>query len=370
MKTPSDNIFHKLRAVDPIFLLLITTIAVLGWVTLYSAAHGSISPWASRQIIRYGIGVLIFLSVAVVDLRLWLSASYTIYAVALVLLIGVEVMGFVGLGARRWIDLYIIQIQPSELMKVALVLVLARIIHDTPLQELNRLRTILKFAIVVILPVILVMRQPDLGTAMILLMLTAMMTFIGGVRLRYFLAAGAAGLTALPILWSFLHDYQRRRVLVFLNPESDPSGSGYHITQSKVALGSGGLWGKGFMQGTQAHLSFLPERQTDFIFTMFAEEMGLMGATVLLCLYAAVIFYGYWMAMRCTYLYARLVALGVISIFFLYVAINTGMVSGLLPVVGVPLPLFSYGGTSLLTIMIGFGLLQSASIHREKRLGD
>lgn len=355
----------RLRLFNWPLLLLIFIVAGVGFATLYSAANGSIYPWASRQMVRFGIGLVILFVVALTDLRLWLRAAYGIYGVALLLLVAVEVMGTIGMGARRWIDLGVFLLQPSEVMKIALVLALARYFHGRTVDSIRRPIVLVPPTVMSLLPAALVLRQPDLGTAGMLLMGAAAIFFAAGVRLWKFAVVLGAGLAAVPVAWNFLHDYQKERIFTFLDPESDPLGSGYHIMQSKIALGSGGLVGKGFLQGTQSHLSFLPEKQTDFIFTMFAEEMGLIGALALLGLFALLVIYATGIALRCRNHFGRLLAVGVGSTYFLYVFINIAMVTGLIPVVGVPLPLVSYGGTAMMTVLIGFGLLISVSIHRD-----
>jgi len=269
------------------------------------------------------------------------------------------------MGAQRWLDLGVIQVQPSELMKLALVLALARYFHGLDEIEVGRVRWLIAPALMALLPVALVLKQPDLGTAMILLLGAATMFFIAGVKWWKLALVGVAGLAALPLAWQYLRDYQKKRVLIFLNPESDPLGAGYHILQSKIALGSGGLFGKGFMQGTQSQLNFLPEKQTDFIFTTLAEESGLAGATFLIGLYVILIGYGIAIALRSRSPFGRLLAMGITAMLFIYVFVNIGMVSGLIPVVGVPLPLVSYGGTAMMTLLIGFGLLMGAYVHRD-----
>jgi rod shape determining protein RodA len=285
-----------------------------------------------------------------------------------VLLVAVDVVGEIGMGAQRWIDLGIIQLQPSEVMKIAIVLALARYFHGASYEDVGRPIYLIVPILMILVPVALVMKQPDLGTAMMLLMVGGALFFLAGVRLWKFAVVIAAGIGCVPVAWQFLHEYQRNRVLIFMNPESDPLGTGYHITQSKIALGSGGLMGKGFLMGTQSHLSFLPERQTDFIFTMLAEELGMVGGITLLLLYSLLIAYGLIIAMRCRNQFGRLVGLGVSTNMFLYVFINIAMVMGLIPVVGVPLPLISYGGTAMLTVLFGFGLVMSVYIHRDLRL--
>jgi rod shape determining protein RodA len=359
---------EKLWRINWKLILLLTTIACVGFAMLYSAANGKIDPWASRQMARFGIGIGIMLMVGLVDLRIWLRIAYPLYAVGLVLLVAVDVVGEIGMGAQRWIDLGIIQLQPSEVMKIAIVLALARYFHGASYEDVGRPIYLIVPILMILVPVALVMKQPDLGTAMMLLMVGGALFFLAGVRLWKFAVVIAAGIGCVPVAWQFLHEYQRNRVLIFMNPESDPLGTGYHITQSKIALGSGGLMGKGFLMGTQSHLSFLPERQTDFIFTMLGEELGMVGGITLLLLYSLLIAYGLIIAMRCRNQFGRLVGLGVSTNMFLYVFINIAMVMGLIPVVGVPLPLISYGGTAMLTVLFGFGLVMSVYIHRDLRL--
>jgi len=365
------SLAEKLWSINWGLVLLLTLIAGVGFATLYSAANGSWHPWAEKQAIRYGVAVILMLGVAMIDIRFWLRyhAAYIFYAVAFLLLIIVQLHGRLGMGAQRWIDLGIIQLQPSELMKIAQVLVLARYFHGIAPEDIGRPHLLIVPALLVLVPAALVLKQPDLGTAMMLVMAGGAMFFLAGVRWWKFVIviAGAAG--SAPILWRFLKDYQKNRIYTFLDPESDPLGAGYHSLQSKIAIGSGGIFGKGFMQGTQSHLSFLPEKQTDFIFTMFAEEWGLVGGLVLIALYTLVFIYGYAIAFRCRNQFGRLLALGITVNIFLYVFINTAMVMGLIPVVGVPLPLISYGGTAMLTVMFGMGLLMSVYVHRDTRIG-
>ncbi len=363
------TLLSRLNAINKWPLFLVTIISSIGFAMLYSAADGSFSPWAYKQIIRFIVGFMIMLAIACADIRTWMSLAYPFYALSLILLIGVELMGFVGMGAQRWIDLYFIQLQPSELMKIALILALARYFHLSSLEDIYKIKNLIIPIVLIFIPTILVMRQPDLGTAMILILSGVMLFFVAGVRLWKFIVVGAAALAAIPVFWSMLHEYQRKRILIFLNPESDPMKSGYHVTQSKIALGSGGWFGQGFMQGSQSHLSFLPEKQTDFIFTMFSEEFGFIGGLVLVSLFVMLLIYGLQVALSSRMHFARLVAIGINSVFFLYAFINMSMVMGMLPVVGVPLPLVSYGGTALLTLMMGQGLLLSSSLYNESRTG-
>lgn len=350
-------------------VLLLTAIAGVGFLMLYSAANGSMDPWASRQVARFGVGFVCMLVLALVDVRLFMRYAYAVYGVALAFLVLVEVKGTIGMGAQRWVDLGFFQLQPSEIMKIALVLALARYFHGASLEDVGRPGFLAPPIALVLAPVALVLKQPDLGTALMLLMGAAVLFFVAGVRMWVFGLVTAAGIGIIPVAWQFLHDYQKKRVLTFLNPENDPLGAGYHIMQSKIALGSGGLFGKGFMQGTQSHLNFLPERQTDFIFTMLAEELGMVGGLILIGLYVLVLVYGFAITLRCRHQFGRMVAIGITTTFFLYVFINIAMVMGLIPVVGVPLPLISYGGTAMLTLMIGFGIMMSVHVHRDVQMG-
>jgi rod shape determining protein RodA len=353
---PRSSLALKVLGINWGLLLLLTCIACMGFAMLYSAANGHWEPWAAKQVVRFAVAVVIMIAVATVDLRFWLRSAYFIYIAAVVLLVAVEVRGAVGMGAQRWIDLGVIQLQPSELMKIALVLALARYFSMLTVEEIGRPVRLILPALFILLPAALVMKQPDLGTAMMLVLSGGAIFFLAGVRWWKFALVLAAGGGAAPVAWRFLRDYQKNRILNFLDPENDPLGAGYHSLQSKIAIGSGGLFGKGFMAGSQAHLSFLPEKQTDFIFTMLAEEFGLIGCIVLLAAYTLVFIYGFAIAFRSRNHFGRLLALGLTINVFLYVFINTGMVMGLLPVVGVPLPLISYGGTAMLTVMFGFGL--------------
>ena len=364
----SLTVADKIRSIQWGLVLLVAAISGIGFAMLYSAGNGSLQPWASRQMARFALTLAPMLAVALIDMRHWYRSAYWIYGASLTLVIAVDLHGVVGMGAQRWIDLGFMQLQPSEIMKIALVLALARYFHGLSAENSGRLRYLVVPALLVLVPVGLVLKQPDLGTAIMLLAAGAILCFLGGVRLWLFAAAALGGATAAPVAWSFLRDYQKTRLYTFLEPDTDPLGAGYHIMQSKIALGSGGLFGKGFLLGTQSHLSFLPEKQTDFIFTMFAEEFGLVGGLVLLALYVLVIGYAFAIALRSRSQFGRLLGLGIAANFFLYAFINTAMVMGLIPVVGVPLPLISYGGTAMVTVMLGFGLLMNIGIHRDVRL--
>ncbi|MEO1248759.1 MAG: rod shape-determining protein RodA [Pseudomonadota bacterium] len=364
----SLSLKEKIVQINWSLVLLLTMVAGIGVAMLYSAADGNLDPWAIRQVTRFGLGLGVLFIAALIDIRIWLRVAYPFYAISIVLLVAVELFGAVGMGAQRWIDIGFMQLQPSEVMKVAVVLALARYYHSMADEDVGRITPLIIPLVMILAPVALVLRQPDLGTALLLLMVGGAMLFLAGVRLWKFAVVGAAAVSAVPIAFQFLHPYQRNRVLTFFNPENDPLGSGYHILQSKIALGSGGMFGKGFLQGSQAHLNFLPEKQTDFIFTMLAEEFGLAGGLGLIVLYMLITAYGIVIGLVSRNQFGRLVAIGLMTNFFFYVFINIAMVMGMIPVVGVPLPLISYGGTAMLTLLLGFGIVMSVYIHREIRI--
>jgi rod shape determining protein RodA len=300
---------------------------------------------------------------------LWFRVAYPAYAVGLALLVLVHVMGTTGMGAQRWLEVGPLQLQPSELMKIAMVLVLARYFHGLNPEKIGNPLYLPWPLVLLVVPAALILKQPKLGTTVLMLLTAAAMFFCAGVRIWKFVAVGLAAAGALPLAWSFLRDYQKQRVMSFLDPESDPLGAGYHIIQSKIALGSGGLWGKGFLNGTQGHLQFLPERQTDFIFSMLSEEFGLVGGLVLIGLYTAILLYGLGIALRARSQFARLVAIGISTAFFANAFVNLAMVMGLLPVVGEPLPFLSYGGTAMITLLIGFGLVMNSLVYADTVVG-
>lgn len=358
----------KLLQLNWPFLAVVTAITLIGVAALYSVAGGSIEPWASRHVVRYCVGLALMFAIAFIDIRWWLRAAYPLYALAIVLLVLVPIIGVESGGARRWLGYGEASFQPTELMKIALVLALARYYQWLSPQKVSWPHALLPPLLLISAPIVLALEQPDLGTAALFGIIGAGLLFLAGVSWVYFAGAIAAVIAALPHIWERLHDYQQERVLTFFDPGRDPLGSGYHILQSKIAIGSGGVAGKGFMQGTQAQLNFLPEKHTDFIFTMFSEEMGFLGGMVLLALYLLALGFIVFMAMRCRGTFARLMAAGVGLCLFAYVFINVAMVTGLLPVVGVPLPLVSYGGTAMLTMMAGFGFVLNAHLNRDVRI--
>jgi rod shape determining protein RodA len=360
---------RRLLQINWLLVVLICLTASIGFVMLYSAAGGNLEPWATRQMIRFGLGLVGMVVVAMIDIRIWMKLAYPSYLVSLALLGAVEIIGSGAMGAQRWIDLGFFQLQPSELVKVAMVLALARYFHGRTHAQIGNPLFLIPPLLIVFVPAALVLRQPDLGTAMLIIAVGGGLFFLAGVRIWKFVLVVVAAMAAIPIAWQYLHEYQRQRILTFLDPESDPLGSGYHIMQALIALGSGGMFGKGYMQGTQSNLNFLPEKQTDFIFTMLSEEFGFVGGMTLIGLYLVLIVFGFAIALRCRNQYGRLVALGLTSAFFLYIFINIAMVMGLIPVVGVPLPLVSYGGTALLALLFSFGLVLNVHAHRDVRLG-
>jgi rod shape determining protein RodA len=362
------TVLQKLGQVSWSLIFLITLVSSIGFAMLYSAAGGSMEPWAGRQMMRFGFGMAVLLVVALIDIRVWYRFAYLFFVVALSLLVAVELAGRVGMGAQRWLDLGPVALQPTELMKIALILALARYFHGMSHQDVGRPMALLVPAMMVLVPAALVTKQPDLGSGILLSAAGGVIFLMAGVRIWMFAVLGAGLAAAAPIAWQFLREYQRQRVLTFLNPETDPLGAGYHIIQSTIAIGSGGLFGKGYLQGTQAHLQFLPERQTDFIFTMFCEEFGLLGAAVLIGLYTLILLYGVAIATRTSTQFGRLTAIGVVTSFYIYALINMAMVTGLMPVVGEPLPFVSWGGSAMVSLLFSFGLLINVLIHREVRI--
>lgn len=349
-------------------VILIIINCLYGFVILYSAGYNHLDQWAFKQIINFLIFFPVMIFIAYMDLKVIFKYSYIFYFVVLSMLLLVELFGHSAMGAKRWLNIGGIRLQPSEPAKIAIVLCLARYFHSLKAEYIGKVRYLIPAIIAVIIPSILIIKQPDLGTGMVLLGISGMIFFVSGVRLWKFVALISASLISLPFIWSKLHDYQKKRIEVFLNPDQDPLGSGYNIIQSKIAIGSGGLFGKGLGQGTQSHLSFLPEHQTDFIFGCLAEDLGFIGTAVLIILYAVIIYMSLSIAINAKNVFGKIVATGVTSIFFCHVCINIGMVSGLLPVVGIPLPLISYGGTMMASILIGFGLILNIHVNQYSKL--
>jgi rod shape determining protein RodA len=352
---------RELRRLPWGLVMLVAAIAGFGSVVLYSAGGGALDPWALKHAMRFAVFLGLALAIAMVPPERWLALAWPLYGAVILALVGVELVGAVKGGSQRWLNLGFMEFQPSEMMKLAIILVMARYYHYVPKGYETRPRVLLPALALIMVPVGLVMLQPDLGTALSILFGGVVVMFLAGVRLWLFGAAAAGVAALLPVAWNFLHDYQKRRVLIFLDPESDPRGAGYHITQSKIAIGSGGLSGKGFLNGTQSHLDYLPELHTDFAFATMAEEWGLLGGLFVIGLYALVLFWGIRTAVRATSQFQRLLSLGLTATLFFYLAINMMMVMGLAPVVGIPLPLISWGGSAMLTVMILLGLVMGVA---------
>ena len=360
-----DRLIVKLAQIDWTLMLVLCLIAATGAAMLYSISGLSWEPWAAKHLVRFGLCIGMMIVLATVDVRLWFMSAYPVYGVGLILLIAVEIVGDVSLGAQRWLDLGFVRLQPSEIMKIGLVLALARFYHGLSAEAAKLSWRLVVPVVLIAMPTLLVAHQPDLGTAVLLAASGGAVMVLAGLSLRVVAALAAILAASIPPFVMFvLHDYQRSRILTFLNPEADPSGSGYHILQSKIALGSGGLLGKGYGLGSQSQLNFLPEKHTDFIFATLAEEFGFIGCISVLLLFAAAITIALRIASISHSHFGRLGAAGVTATFALYVMINGAMVMGLAPVVGVPMPLLSYGGTVMLTVMVGFGLVQSVRVHR------
>jgi rod shape determining protein RodA len=360
--TVSGRVLEALHIDGPL-LLAVLAVCVAGLVVLFSAAGEDVGVFL-RQAARVGLGLVVMIAVAQVPPRVLRALAPWLYALGVLLLVAVALVGDIAMGAQRWLDLGFIRFQPSEIMKIALPLACAWFLHDRPLPP--DFRTLMVLGVAILVPVLLVAEQPDLGTALLIAAGGGLVVLLAGLQLRYILGLGALLAAAVPVLWHFLHDYQRQRVLTFLNPQTDPLGAGYHTIQSQIAIGSGGVFGKGYMNGSQAHLEFLPERSTDFIFAVIGEEWGLVGLAVVVALYLFVLARGLYIAAQGQDTFCRLIAGALTLTFAVYIFVNSGMVAGLLPVVGVPLPLVSYGGTSMVTLMAGFGILMS--VHSRRKL--
>ena len=359
-----SSAFAKLQSINYPLLGLIITLFFVGLAALYSISNGDFNSWPLKHSQRFILGLIIFFLVIFFDLRLIFGYAYVIFILSIISLVIIPFFGIESNGATRWINIAGISLQPSEFVKYTLILALAKYFHSIN-NDSSFIKTLIIPLIITIVPVLLVITQPDLGTALIILLGGISLFWISGLNYKYFIVGVFSILCSLPVLWQYLKDYQKDRVLTFFNPERDPLGNGYHIMQSKIALGSGGIFGKGYMEGTQSHLNFLPEMQTDFIFTMLGEEFGFIGTLLLLLIYAALIMISIRLALKSRSLFSKYLSLGVCNVFFIYVFVNIGMVTGLLPVVGVPLPFISYGGSSMLAVMFGFGLLMNCYINRD-----
>ncbi|MDR2417391.1 MAG: rod shape-determining protein RodA [Holosporales bacterium] len=360
-------IFFLIR--NSIFLLIVVLIAAIGVIAQYSVSGGCWVSRAGKHALRFWMCTGVMITVALTDQRFWYAWAYWMYIGTLLLLFFVELLGFVGMGAQRWIDLYVLQIQPSELMKIMLVLALCRYYGTLTKQETRAPGVHIKPLLMVAVPCGFILKQPDLGNALILVSVGLGVIFLAGIQLWKMSVAFFLGICGLPFAWQHMHAYQKKRVLIFLNPDQDPLGAGYHLLQSKIAFGSAGLFGKGFLKGTQSHLNFLPEKHTDFVFTVICEEFGFLGGSALLLLYVALIGLSYAMTSGVKGYFGRLMGGALTFLLFLHVFINVGMVMGLLPIVGVPLPLVSYGGSSMLSTAIALGFILNIAHYSTLRLG-
>ena len=365
------NFFIKLIYINWSLQILILVTALFGFLMLYSVSGGSWDPWTRPQLNRFFVSFFLIFVMSAISISFWQKTSPYIYILGLALLTAVYFFGETGMGAKRWLDLRVIKLQPSEAFKISIVMALAYYYHKLPVTKVSHPFYVLIPLLLILIPAFIVFRQPDLGTALVITMIGIFIMFIAGVHFGYFLFGGISFFTLLFVLfqsrgteWQLLKDYHFRRIDTFLDPSADPLGSGYHITQSKIALGSGGLFGKGYMQGSQSQLNFLPEKHTDFIFTTLAEEFGFFGTIGLLIIYSLIVAFCIFSALATTDKFSRLLITGLCMTFFTYFSINIAMVMGLLPVVGIPLPLVSYGGSSMIVIMLSFGLIQSAHVHK------
>jgi rod shape determining protein RodA len=364
-KDRSFGLVQKFLRLNWLFVLCICALAAVGYTALYSAAGGAPQPYANSQIIRFLVGLILMVGIAMVDIRIIAKTSWLVYAGGILLLLVVMKFGHTGLGAKRWFTVGGIEIQPSELMKLFLTMALGSYFQRANREQTGNMFFLLPAVVAIFIPVGLILKEPNLGTAVITALIGSTVMLGAGVRWWKFLIVIAVIAVAAPVLYHHLHDYQRARIITFLNPGSDPLGAGYNIIQSKIALGSGGFWGQGYLHGTQNQLNFLPEKQTDFVFTIIAEEFGFVGSIAVLGLLFLIVAIALYTSVRCSHAYGRLVALGIAANFFLYCFVNLSMVMGLIPVGGVPLPLISYGGSALTAVMLGFGVLMSIHVHRD-----
>ena len=358
----------KIFAFDFTLFFLILLLGIISLVAMYSSERGNFSYYTQSHLYRFSIFFLLFIIISFIRIQFWYKSAYLFYFIVLILLFAVDLFGITASGSKRWISLFFFNLQPSELMKVSLIIFLARYYYKIPSQNVNNIKHIFIPFFSLMIPVFLVVSQPDLGTAVLIAISGLIVIWLTGFRIKYFLYSFIVLICLIPVGISFLKPYQRTRILTFLNPERDPLGAGYQIIQSKIALGSGGIFGKGFLQGSQSYLDYLPEKHTDFIFTLFSEEFGFVGSLILLLIYAFVIYRIAAIGNQSKNNFAKLFCFGFAAAFFVYVTVNMAMVLGLLPIVGAPLPIMSYGGSSMLSIMIGLGIVMSCKIHNQDDL--
>lgn len=368
MKDFISFLISKLKLLDTQLISLILLLACMGFILLLSAANGD-TKWMLPQVIRFVVGFILMIYISMLNIITIHKYAWHFYIFTLMLLLLVELFGITGMGAKRWLDLHLFVLQPSELTKISTIILLSKMFANTSQVEISKPKNIITTLLIIMLPVYFVLQQPDLGTSIIIFMAGILLYMIAGLSHKYIISAGLIFLAMIPIVWNYaLLDYQKGRILTFLNPERDPYGAGYHIIQSKIAIGSGGITGHGYMKGSQSQLNFLPEKHTDFIFTLLAEEFGMLGCIFLFIVLFMIMVRLTDIAKKCNSKFAFFMTIGISIIFSSYIFINTAMVMGLLPVVGVPLPLISYGGTVMMTTMIGFGLVLNAHINRDKQI--
>tara|TARA_Y100000590_G_scaffold291734_1_gene328482 strand:+ start:556 stop:1659 length:1104 start_codon:yes stop_codon:yes gene_type:complete len=353
----------KLKKINLLFIFIIIVLALIGTAGLYSAGDANFDLWARKHIFRFFIFLIIIFFICIIDIKIFYKYAYYLFFISLLLLVSVEIIGTLGKGAERWINIFGFSVQPSELIKINIILALAKFYNDLRFDRIGKIHNSFVPLLFIFIPATLVVLQPDLGTAVTIILLGIFIMFQSGVRIWKFFLAFTISIFSFPFFWQSIKPYQQKRILSFLNPESDPLGQGYQLIQSKIALGSGALQGKGFLAGTQSYLEYLPEKQTDFIFTLIGEEFGFIGISFILALFIILILIAYFISIKSSHIFGKILAIGVATNLFLYVVLNTAMVSGLLPVVGIPLPLISYGGTAMLSIMISFGLLLNVEIN-------
>ena len=361
----NQSINDKILAFDFKLLLLILSLGIISIFAMYSSERGNFSYYTQSHLYRFSIFFLLFIIISFFKIQFWYKSAYLFYFIVLVLLLAVHLFGITAAGSKRWINLFIINFQPSELMKISLIVFLARYYNKIPTQNVNNIKYIFIPFLSFMVPVFLVASQPDLGTAVLIAITGLIVIWLTGFKIKYFLYTLFLTICLIPVGISFLKSYQKSRILTFLNPERDPLGAGYQILQSKIAVGSGGIFGKGFLLGSQSYLDYLPEKHTDFIFTLFSEEFGFIGSIILLTIYALIIYRITIIGYQSKNNFARLFCFGFAAAFFVYVTVNMAMVLGLLPIVGAPLPIMSYGGSSMLSIMIGLGIVMSCKVYQQ-----